>query len=401
MGAADHAVLNRALGRLLPGPDETHLLRAILHPGESARASWDAFRGSVNDLPALFRTDTGNRKRLSPLLLAAMRENALEADARLRTVVKTATLREELRVGILHELAGAAYSALDEAGTPFVVVRGAVLMETVYAEPAHRHAHDIDVVVPPEHIPAAVEAVRRAGFDDVRPLEWEQGLEARHRTQLPVQLVRRAFRMPFYPADFATLSARARRHERVGVTEILRPDSTDSLLLALGRASFCPSRSNLVWAVDAWKLAHGPEEIDWNGLVERARTMRLELPLSVFLDYLRDELDAPVPAEIAPELRAGMTGKPGLRRDVALFGARQSQGAHPDLARRVRPPLRERWTLLRWELLPSSEYLTWAYGNPPRALLPLIYLTRPFSALATRLRGALWRRVRRWSARDA
>jgi hypothetical protein len=401
VGAADHAVLNRALGRLLPGPDETHLIRAILHRGEAAHRSWDAFRASVHDLPRLFRTDTGNRKRLSPLLLTSIRENGLDADARLGTVVKTATLREELRVGIVRELAGAAWSALADAAVPFVVVRGGALMESVYAEPAHRHAHDLDVVVPREQIPTAVEAVRAVGFGDARTLPWEQGREVRHRTELPIQFVQRAFRLPFYDADFGSLSERAVRGTLAGVEGVRRPNATDALLLALGRASYCPSRSNLVWAVDAWMLLHGGEGVDWEALVVRARDMRLELPVAVFLDYLRTELEAPVPPRVPEDLRAAVPRARGLRRDVALFGARQTQGAHPELARRERPPLRERWTLLLWELLPSREYLSWAYGNPPRALLPLIYLARPFSALAERARWAVWRRLRRLSTRDA
>jgi hypothetical protein len=391
----------RALGRLLPGPDETHLLRAILHRGPSAHEAWQAFGKSVQDLPALFRTDTGNRKRLSPLLLTSVRENGLDADPRLATVVKTATLREELRVDILAGLAGAAYRALGEAGVPFLVLRGAALMERGYAEPAHRHAHDIDVLVPPGRLDDAVRAVRDVGFDAPQPLPWGQGRVVRHRTELPIRFVERAFRLPFYALAWDPLAERAVRGPLAGVDEVPTPDATDALLLALGRAAYCPGRSNLVWIVDAWMLIERAGAIDWDALVARASAARLELPLTVQLRYLRDEVGAAVPEQIPAALERAAPERDGLRRDVALFGARQNQGAHPELERRARPPLAERWTLLRWELLPSADYLSWAYGDPPRVLLPLIYLTRPFSALAERVRWAVLRRIRRGAGDDA
>lgn len=395
MGAAEGHLLARALGRILPGRDETLLLRAILHRGEPAREAWDAFRGPVRDLPALFRTDTGNRKRLSPLLLASIRENRLEADPGLATVVKTATLREELRVDAYRRIAGEVYAALHDEGVPFVVLKGAALMETVYAEAAYRHAHDIDLLLPEGALDRAAARLRALGLVDAPALPWGQGLDLRHATELPVLLTRRLFRIPFYRGGHATVAERG-ADWRLGEGPLLRrPDATDALLLALGHASYCPGRSNLLWAVDAWMLLRGIEAVDWDALPERAREMRVELPVAMMLDYLGSELDAPVPEGVAGALRAGVEGAGGIRRDVALFGARQAQGAHPELEGRPRTPWRERLTLLRWELLPSREYVSWAYGRPPAVLLPLIYLARPFSALAERARWAVVRRLRR------
>ena len=101
-----------------------------------------------------------------------------------------------------------------------------------------------------------------------------------------------------------------------------------------------------------------------------------------------------MPAGVPGALTAGLETD-GLRRDVALFGARQIQGTHPELDRRSPGRWWERLTLLRWELFPSRAYLEWAYDHPPAVLLPALYVIRPISALAERARWAFLRRIRR------
>jgi hypothetical protein len=380
---------------MLPGPDETHLLRSILHRGPSAPAAWDAFRGPERDLPSLFRTDTGNRKRLAPLLLASIRENRLEADPGLLTVLRTATLREELRVDAYRRIARHAYTALLEASIPFTVIRGAVLMETTYSDPAWRHAHDIDLLLPDAALDGASEALRRAGFADAPALDGDHGLQMRHSTDLPVLLLRRLFRIPFYRGDYADVAARHLTWSMDGVGTLRRPDATDALLLALVHAAYCGGRTSLVWAVDAWMLLHADETVDWAALEERTRRTRAELPVATLLAYLERELDAPVPASLPEQLTRGTDGARGMRRDVALSGIRRARGDHPDLERRAPMPIGHRWTRLLWELFPSREYLAWAHDDPPPALLPLLYLTRPVTALIERLRSRVIRARRR------
>lgn len=395
MGAADAEVLARTLRSLLPGPDESHLLRAVVHRGGSARHAWDAFRGRERDLAGLFRTDTGNRKRLAPLLLTSVRENGLDADPSLLTVLKTATLREELRVDAYRRIARHVYTSLRDASVPFIVLRGAALMETVYADPAHRHAHDIDLLVPDEQVDAAAACLRRAGLVDGPALPSGQGLDLRHTTELPVLLLRRLFRIPWYRGGYRDLAPRRRGLSVDGVGPLHRPDATDALLLALAHASYCAGRASLVWAVDAWMLLHGDEPVDWSALAARSREMRVEVPVATMLEYLAAELDAPVPASLPKGLLAGVESTGGMRRDVALLGARSTRGDHPDLERRAPMPLRHRWTRLRWELLPSREYVDWAYDDPPTLLVPLIYLARPISGFAHRVKWRLIRAIRR------
>ena len=393
MGVHDGELLGHAMDRILPGPDETRLLRAILHRGDTAHASWQAFQDGLRDLPSLFRTDTGNRKRLSPLLLDSIRENRLDADPKLLTILKTATLREELRVSIVRRIAGEVYEALRARDIPFVVLKGGALVESVYADPTWRHAHDIDLLLPPGTVDLAAAAVTEVGLREAPRLAWDQGRDFRHTTELPFLLLSRLYRVPFYRAPFEDLQTRTRTLTRdvLGTFQVLDP--TDALLHCLGHASYCPGRSNLLWVVDAWMLLHH-SEVDWDAFERRMAEMRLEVPVATMVRYLADEIDAPIPVEAIERTTSAFSSANALRRDVALFGARQASRQHPGL--RGRPPLtwRGRLKLLRWELVPSPAYLDWAYGHPPRLALPGIYLARPVSALAERLKWRLIRSLR-------
>ncbi len=387
-------LLGHAMDRILPGPNETRLLRAILHRGDSAHASWEVFQDGLSDLPALFRTDAGNRKRLSPLLLQSIRENRLTADPKLLTILKTATLREELRSAIVRRIAGEVYEALRSRDVPFIVLKGAALSESVYADPTWRHAHDIDLLFPPDAVDLATAVVSDVGLREAPRLPWDQGRDFRHASELPFLLLSRLFRVPFYRAPFEELGTRARTLTRdvLGAFQVLDP--TDALLHCLGHASYCPGRSNLLWVVDAWMILHH-SELDWDAFSRRMAEMRLEVPVATMVRYLADEVDAPIPAEAIERATSALSSANALRRDVALFGARQASLQHPGLRGRSALTWRGRLKLLRWELLPSPAYLDWAYGHPPRLTLPGIYLARPVSALTERIKWCLIRSLRR------
>lgn len=380
--------LSWALSRVLPGREETWLLRSLLHRGPSAREAWQAFASSVGDLPALFRTDTGGRKRLSPLLLASVRENDLPADPGLLTILRTARLREELRLEAFRAIARGALDALRAARVPFFLLKGTALAETVYPEAPLRHAHDVDLLVGEKDLERARDALVEAGLTLRRTLPDGRGLELRHSSDTPVLLLTRLYRHPFYRSSLEALRARAREAEAgpLGRVRILSP--ADDLLHALGHASYCPSRSTLLWTTDAWMILRSPDAVDWDAFTGAVIESRLEVPIWVMLRYLAEEIDAPIPDE-ALEQAARLAADAGkLRRDVALYGARGRRGRHPRLSALERPGWIDRLNLWRWELLPSRPYVDWAYGNPAPAVVPFIYLMRPITFAAERLR---WR----------
>ncbi len=391
--------LGWAMSRVLPGREETWLLKSVLHRGPSAQQAWEAFSSSIRDLPSLFRTDTGGRKRLSPLLLASLRENALPADPGLLTVLRTAYVREQLRAEAFRRIACGVFEALRDSGVPFLVLKGTALAETVYAEPSLRHSHDIDLLIAEDDLERARQALSSAGLSSGPALPWAQGLRMRHASATPVLLLTRLYRLPFYRSHLPGLWARSCEVDlaAVGSPRVLSP--ADNLLHALGHASYCPSRSTLQWVTDAWMIIELAPRLEWEDLFLAVGESLLEIPAFVMLRYLKEELGARVPEETVARL-GEMAGAAGpLRRDVALYGARQRRGRHPRLSGLRRPGWKDQLDLARWQVFPSQEYIRWAYGNPPSILVPFIYLMRPFTYLAETFRWRLLGMLRSWKDR--
>lgn len=389
--AEPSSALRQALSGLLPGAEERWLLQALLGKGERGREAWDRFRCAVPDLPALFRTDTGGRKRLGPLLLTALRRLGVEGDGALMTVLRTGYLREELRADAYGSVVREVVSALDRSGVPTLLLKGAALAEAVYPERCLRHAHDIDLLVSGSDLEPAARALAEAGLTPGPFRLGDRGRTLRHRTEVPVLLADSLYRTSFYRSGFATLRARRRTLSLGGlVVSTLSP--ADHLLHALGHASLCPSRSSLLWVVDAWMLLAMEPPPDWVVFVEETRRSRLDLPVFLMTEFLIDDLGAPIPDEVRFELQARAARADPLRRDVALYGARQTRGKHPWLESTGRGGWRDRMSALRWRLFPSPAYIRWAFRPRHRALVPLYYLTRPFTWAVETLK---WR-VRGW-----
>jgi hypothetical protein len=337
----------------------------------------------------VFRTDTGGRKRLSPLLLVALRESGIEADAPLLTVLRTAYLREELRARAYRQILGEVLAALRDRGLPFLLLKGAALAETVYPDPVLRHAHDVDLLVAPEDAVPAAEMMEGAGLAPARMLPGDQGREFSHESSLPFLLHRRLYRLSYYPSDFEALRARAAETRVAGVA-VAVPSPADQLLHALGHASCCRSRSTLLWVTDAWMLASSGA-VNWTAFLAGVEDSRLELPVFTMVSYLRRELGTAVPGPVVDEVGDLAARAGGARRDVALVGVRQKPREPPEFSGSPRGHWKDRLELLRWRLFPSGEYMRWAHGSARPALLPVLYVTRAIGALLRRLAGKLRR----------
>lgn len=374
-----------ALSPLVPGELDTALLTALLHRGERARRAWRTFRSRVPDVPSVFRTDTGDRRRLAPLLLVAVRENAIEAEPALLTALRTAYLREELRVRAYRDIVRPALVALRDGGLPFLVLKGAALSETVYAHPVLRHAHDCELLVADADVGKASGILTRAGLAWTRRLRDDQGEELRHASGLPFLLLRNPYRLSYYSADFETIHARGETARVAGV-DVRVPSGADHLVHALGHASYSSARSSLVWAVDAWMLI-AARAVDWDAFVAGVKQSRVELPTCTLLSYLSAGLQAEVPPSVLADVGRLAARADAARRDVALFGARAGTGG--PLSRGSRGEWRQRLDVLRWRLFPSTEYLRWAHPSARPGLLPLLYVMRPGRYVLGRCAGML------------
>ena len=298
--------LPEVLSGILPTPEDTLFLRACLTPGESGKLASEAW---LEQHQNRFKKEA--IKAFLPLLLRATQKHGVKVDATFLTVLRTATLREELRTNTYKRICGDVFLALSDQTIPTIVLGGAALADTVYADPALRHSHDIDVLIPDMQFSRTGSLIASLRFKFVKVSDaGSHHWEFKHASGLPLQLHSRLFQLPCYTPSFAELWSRSQNLLLAGVSvRTLSP--ADSLLYVCGHASYSGNRHSLRWASDAWFIIDRYPDLDWDLLLNYARRSRLTLSLSVMLRYLAEALDASIP----PAVMADLLASPGNRRN--------------------------------------------------------------------------------------
>lgn len=141
----------KALSLFDPNAIETRLFRIALNESNSALKelqSWEK-NGHPDMLSYLAGSGKWMRGHL-PLIYANLSEQLIDTNLKCRPYLKTATLREKMRYEMYEACLKDTLNALNDAGRPFCVVKGAAAANTVYPQPFIRHCHDLDIVVRPE-----------------------------------------------------------------------------------------------------------------------------------------------------------------------------------------------------------------------------------------------------------
>jgi hypothetical protein len=368
--------LSTALSGLLPTPDQTLLLRACLCSAEAGRkayAAWSAQQGERR-----YEPQEEFVKSLLPLLFSALRRSGAEVDPLFLTILRTAALREELRTKTYRRICREVFSTLTTTAIPYIVLRGATLSDTVYDDPALRHSHDIDILLGESDPSRTISLLAALGFirsGTAETSEWSD-IQLIHTSGLPLVLHRHLFDIAPYNTDSENIWARSRLQTIAdGPVRVLSP--ADALLHVCGHASYDLSRESPRWACDAWFLVDRCQNLDWEVLLHSAARSRLALPLSVMLDYLAEELRAPIPSGVLTRLHAIASRAETVDCELALWGARVGTrvrlkdiiGLARDWHTRIR--------VLKWLLLPSPAYLRSIRQMPRPWLLPFYYAYRP------------------------
>ena len=385
-------LLSDTLSVILPTAEQTWLLRACLHSGESGRRAWEVWQESVSDPKKVLELGTRGVKTLAPLLLMALRRNGVVADHSVLTYLRTAYLREDLRSRIFHRVLGNVLSALTTRGVSQVVLKGAALAETVYDEPALRHSHDIDILLEEGDLFRAASMLSALGFASAReePGAGQYHVKLTHESGLPVELHSRLFRIPYYTAPLGDMWARSQTQVIAGSsTRILSP--ADNLLHVCALGTCSGSSDSLRWVCDAWHIIAQYPDLEWDVLFECALRSQLALPLSVTLGYMAEALNAPIPPNLLDRLSVAASRTDSTGRQAALLGAlTATRGDLKGLISMTRG-WRPRARVLAWTLFPSPSYLRWAYHIRHSWLLPFYYLYRPLKYIVYRL-SLRWRR---------
>lgn len=249
--------MNGAPGRALPVLRACLATRADPRPGD-----WSA----LGDLREVLQLPAVRQAGLLAQLLHAAGLAGVELDPALRSRLRAARAHEELR------LEATAQACREALAADVVVLRGVALAHTVYDEPALRHCHDIDLLVP-----AGAGVTRHASGFPV----------ARHTSLL--------------------------RHRRIGVEDVATVDAmiagvaarvldaSGALVHVCAHAASGGAAHSPLWAIDAGLLIRrGP---DWDQVVERAREWRCARVTGSALGWLQRDLGVAVPGEVVRELR--------------------------------------------------------------------------------------------------
>jgi hypothetical protein len=378
-------LLSDTLSLLLPTPGQTLLLRACLLSSEAGRQAGEAWLQQKQELGDILKEE--GIKGLFPLLFSAFQRNGVAVDTAFLTILRTASLREELRAKTYRRICREVLSTFATAGIPLIILKGAVLADTVYANPALRHSHDIDILLAEPDPSHAIRLLSSLRFIPLRPpVDPErQDLQFVHESGLPLVLHRQPFCLPLYNATTADLWTRSQRQIIADIpASILSPP--DQLLHVCGHATSCTSRESFRWVCDAWLLITRYPNLDWDTLLDSAQRSHLALLLSVTLRYLADELQAPIPSAFLDRLYLAASRASTIEREIALWGARAGTRGRFKTLLHLSDDWRSRLFVLKWIFLPSPTYLYSMQQFRPSWRLPFYYFSRPLGYIIRRMR---------------
>jgi hypothetical protein len=202
-----------------------------------------------------------------------------------------------------------AFSALDR---PWMVIKGPVLVELGYGDPGARLYEDLDLVVHPSEVGAAMHLLEEAGgrYSD---LNWPLVTQDRRAeipmvlpAGMPADLHWHLLVTPIIRSRFTvSVDEVAERRRRIPVDGVVVPtlDAVDSLLYLCLHGSLSGGHQ-LVWLKDLEMMVER-EFVDWDQLVERARRWRAGLVVAMQLERTRSVLGASVPDRVVETLAAG------------------------------------------------------------------------------------------------
>ena len=295
------------IGGSWPTPQQELLLRAALLPSDAALSAWETWQASAN----IEDIDPGSH-RLLPLLYRNLSRcgSASPLMGKLKGVYRQTWYKNQL----LFRDMGQVLDAFRQSGIQTLVLKGAALNVLYYRESGLRPMQDLDVLVRLSDKDQALELMKT--------LRWELKVKAPHgwaftngdgreldlHWHVLAQCCREHDDDDFWSgavtAEFAGVSARA-----------LNP--TDQLLHVCVHGVAWNEIPPVRWVADAVVILNA-EPIDWDRLVEQARKRELILTIRKSLNYLRQVVNAPIPAAVLEE----MNGLPVSRSEQWDYAAK-------------------------------------------------------------------------------
>lgn len=396
-------------------PNDDPLIRFL-------RAPWDpAGRSQAAAIDGAELVQQALAQGVAPLLYSRLRGESRLPPACLEPLRQAYYATAAHNARLLHELE-AILGALAAAGIPVLLLKGAALAQAVYDNPAVRPMGDVDLLVRPADVDAALQALAGLGYvpQHHEPAAgstrtYENELLLGRPGGIPLEVHWSFFDSPYYqhrlgmewfwetavpvapgtetlPAGAAhgpPLPERGNDHRRAAAARMLGPEAQvlhlcAHLLLHHGAAE----QLRLLWLHDiAEVLVRYRDRLDWEALLTQAQRFELVLPLQQLLPRLAAEWRVPLPAAVLARL-ARLRPSKGESRTLA------------ELTSPHRPPARRLWADLRatpgWRrrlrmfwvnMVPTPAYMRQRYHIPHPLLAPFYYPYRWLLGLYGAVRG--------------
>ncbi|MBC8103764.1 MAG: nucleotidyltransferase family protein [Cytophagales bacterium] len=299
-----------------PTPLQELLLKASLLHGDDSLRAWEAWISEA-DIDQL----DGGSIRLLPLLYVHLKSQGVSAPQmpRFKGVYRHTWCQNQLLVrGVTPVL-----SALEVAGIPTLLLKGAALIHRYYPDYGQRPMGDFDLLVPVAEAWRAMEMLCARGWQPAHGEEsFGKKLVANGREQAFLSPDKQRLDLHWHVLESFFDERGAEKSDAMfwggaqltlfhGVPTRV-PNPADLLLhVCVHGAEGHPLMPPLRWAADGFHLLKTPGlEMDWDRLLRQAREHHLGLPLYDTLSYLSGALDAPVP----PVVLQGLRSIPSSRR---------------------------------------------------------------------------------------
>ena len=273
-----------------------------------------------------------------------------------------------------------------------MVLKGALLAETLYPDPGARSFFDVDLLVAPQDIPGAYQILRRRGYVALRPVDFSNPPRVGHYLNsvlcrgtdphsplihLHWHLVNTSLPSDdyVYRIPMEELWAEARKLKLWDVP-VLAPEP-HHLLVQLAEHAYREGFRKLTRPVDvAWASPAGDDPASWEQILEVAQSWGLATPCYCSLFLCRGLGLAEVPEAILARLRPASQGRIAvsiLSRTLEKPGV-QFWGKLLYLAHR--PGLTGKLRFLWQSVCPPAAEVEKIYGLAPGSLGTFGYLRR-------------------------
>lgn len=280
--------------------------------------------------------------------------------------------------------------ALEQAGVPLVLLKGACFALTIYEDVGLRPMGDLDILVPQDKLDLALRVAQAQGYEDNLP-QAAPGLRDLLNHEVCLQKPGQSFSLEIHhslvadktytyavPIDWLWTQTeplvKTGIGMRFGAVLMLSPEA--QLLYAASHAMLQHGgqRSPLRWFYDIDQLIRQFQvRLDWNLLLKQAKIFEWGSALAAAIEQTREYFGTPIPAEVLSSL-AVLTD-----RHQAFVRQKQIQPATHTLLEY------QKFQTLDWNgrfrfvlalAFPTPAYMRWRYGLQSLWLLPGYYMLR-------------------------